>query len=115
MDLVKKGAGSATVTVHLGGEPAVGAARLLIQKIQDSCGVKLELKEAVGYDDITRCLQISVSTAAIADLPEMDVTTPDLQGRGPFPEEGFVADLAHIGNGLGLVLSAVTLLSLIHI
>jgi len=113
MDLVKKGAGSATVTVHLGGEPAVVAARLLIQKIQDSCGVKLELKEAVGYDDITRCLQISVSTAAIADLPEMDVTTPDLQGRGPFPEEGFVADLAHIGNGLGLVLSAVTLGSLV--
>ena len=109
MDLIKNGETKAVVTVHLGGEPAVQAAKILIKKFLEKTGVELELRQVVGFDDITRCLQISLSTSAGYEFEGEDLTTPDIQGRGSVPDEGFVADLAEIGSDIGVVMSAETL------
>ena len=106
MDLIKDGETRAFVTVHLGGDPAVQAASILIRKFQDKTGVELDLKHAVGYDDITRCLQISISSTAGYEVTNKDLTTPDIQGRQLPDGEAFVADLARIGKDVGLVISA---------
>jgi len=106
MDLIKSGETKAFVTVHLGGGPAVDAADLLIRKFREKTGVELEQKRAVGFDDITRCLQISLCTSAGYELTGEELTTPDLQGRQQVPEDGFVADLARIGRDIGVVMSA---------
>ncbi|MDA0839998.1 MAG: hypothetical protein O3B01_30910 [Planctomycetota bacterium] len=114
MDLIKNGETKAVVTVHLGGEPAVQAARILIKKFQEKTGVELELRQVVGFDDITRCLQMSLSTSAGYEFEGEELTTPDLQGRESVPPEGFVADLAEIGSDIGVVLSADTLGDLVN-
>jgi hypothetical protein len=109
MDLVKNGETKAFVTVHLGGDLALHAAHLLIRKFQEKTGIKLDLKRAVGFDDITRSLQISLCTSAGFGVPGEELTTPDLQGRYQAPPDGFVADLARIGKDIGVVMSALDL------
>jgi len=106
MDLIRSGETKAFVTVHLGGGPAVDAANLLIRKFKEKTGVELEQKRAVGFDDITRCLQISLCTSAGYELTGEELTTPDLQGRQQVPDDGFVTDLARIGKDIGVVMSA---------
>jgi hypothetical protein len=105
MDLVRNGEVRASVTVHLGGELAAKGADFLVAKFRERSGFELPVKRAVGFDDITRCCQISLCSTHTSDLQENELTTPDGQGRRPIPEEGFVADLARVGSDVGVILS----------
>lgn len=109
MELIIGGESRAVVTVHLGGEPAVLAAEFLIRKFKQKSGIQLELRRSVGFDDITRCLQISLSTTSNRGPQEKEVTTPEAQGRQIVPEDGFVADLARVEKEIGVILSAPTI------